>query len=251
MSLKKPISDEEMHDKIFVDSTSLKEILEKRFGPCSQSPRQIEAWVNKTNKWGQRKAVRHSGKMVEGRTLWVLKDKFLEVDAMNDLTKYHSYLRVHPMTTIGYARKSPGKESLETRCSLLQKMADRLKNRCLCTKIFVSPSSKADEPLMVRDSKKDCSKYLNVLIDCVGNMNDLCTILDRKFKPVRLVIIDYAGLSTEPNNVRDFFSRYTQVKGLVIDHGLTFEILKREDLLENEDILSRFDCRSNYKHRST
>ncbi|SAL98391.1 hypothetical protein [Absidia glauca] len=103
---------------------------------------------------------------------------------------------------------------------------------------------------MDRDKKKDNSKFVNSITGCNGDMKALKSLLDKKFKPIRLVVIDYAGFSTEPNDVRHFFERYTQVKQLVIDHGLTFEIFEQNDLCKNEDILSRFDCRSTPKHRS-
>jgi hypothetical protein len=142
---------------------------------------------------------------------------------MSDLDKYRTQLRNHPMTNIGYARKSPGKERFEVRRSLLQKMVTRLQDRCLCTKVYISPSSKSDEPLMDRDKKKDNSKFVNSITGCNGDMKGnnfmlLCSLLfivhnfvalksllDKKFKPIRLVVIDYAGFSTEPNDVRHFF----------------------------------------------
>ncbi|ORX52287.1 hypothetical protein DM01DRAFT_1059365 [Hesseltinella vesiculosa] len=155
-----------------------------------------------------------------------------------------------PMTTVGYARKSPGKERFDARCSLLRKLVKRLEDRGLCTKVFISPSSQSDEPIMLRDEKKDNSMFLASISSCMGDMKNFRAMLNKKFKPVRLVVIDYAGLSTEPNDVRGFFRQYPQIKELVIDHGLTFEVIDRGDLLDNDDVLSRFDCRTSPKHRS-
>jgi hypothetical protein len=137
--------------------------------------------------------------------LWIVQDKYLEVNVMSDLVKYRTQLRNHPMTSIGYARKSPDKERFEVRRSLLQKMVTRLQDRCLCTKVYISPSSKSDEPLMDRDKNKDNSKFVNSITGCNGDMKALRSLLDKKFKPIRLVVIDYAGFSTEPNDVRHFF----------------------------------------------
>ncbi|ORX61676.1 hypothetical protein DM01DRAFT_32480 [Hesseltinella vesiculosa] len=131
-------------------------------------------------------------------------------------------------------------------------MVTRLQDRCLCTKVYVSPSSKSDEPFLDRDKNKDNSKFVNSITGCNGDMKALRSLLAKKFKPIRLVVpvIDYAGFSTEPNNVRQFFEQHTQVKELVVDHGITFEIFEQNDLCENEGILSRFNCRSSPKHRS-
>ncbi|ORX51873.1 hypothetical protein DM01DRAFT_1289165, partial [Hesseltinella vesiculosa] len=123
---------------------------------------------------------------------------------------------------------------------------DGLHERCFCTKVFVSPCSKSDEPLLNRDRKKDNTRFVDSITGC----QDLRSMLGTKFKPIRLVVIDYAGLSTEPNDIRAFFQRYKQVRELVVDHGLTFEVFEQTDLQQNDDILSRFDCRSSPKHRS-
>ncbi|KAI9319847.1 hypothetical protein BX666DRAFT_1875789 [Dichotomocladium elegans] len=171
MSLKQPVTNNNLYEQLFADSTRL------RFGPLKNTPRQIETWISKSNLWGNRHNLRQGGTQVEGRLLWIVQDKYLEVNVMSDLVKYRTQLRNHPMTNIGYARKSPGKERFEQ----VRKFHHWL-------------------------------QWWHESIEIV---------------------------TAEPNDVRHFFERYTQVEQLVIDHGLTFEIFE-----------SRFDCRSTPKHRS-
>ncbi|KAI8076319.1 uncharacterized protein BX664DRAFT_50302 [Halteromyces radiatus] len=174
----------------------------------------------------------------------------MKINAFEDLANYNKHLRANPITTIGYARKSKGRERFTTRCNLLSKMVERLEAQCLCTKIFVSPSSNANEELEKRDTNSNNSNYLKAL-QVNGDMKDLCRLLNTKFKPVRLVAIDFAGLTTEPNDLRQFIRKYTQIQEVVIDHGVTFSIYSRHDLLENEDIISKFNCRTGFIRRSS
>ena len=92
---------------------------------------------------------------------------------MDDLIKYQIHLRSHPMTTIDYARKSPGKERFEARRVLLQKMVSWLQDRCLCTKVYLSLCSKSDEPLMTRDQCKDNAEYVDSITGCIGDMKGM------------------------------------------------------------------------------
>jgi hypothetical protein len=63
-----------------VDSTRLKNILEKRFGPLKNTPRQLETWISKSNLWGDRHNLRQGATQVEGRLLWIVQDKYLGKD---------------------------------------------------------------------------------------------------------------------------------------------------------------------------
>lgn len=70
-----------LFERIFLSSVEQKSILEKRFGPITNSTKQIEGWINSCNAWGEREAVKLHGKKMEGRWLWVLLDKHLGVNA--------------------------------------------------------------------------------------------------------------------------------------------------------------------------
>ncbi|KAL0073711.1 hypothetical protein J3Q64DRAFT_1606807, partial [Phycomyces blakesleeanus] len=74
-------------------------------------------------------------------------DKHLGINVTEDLVKYEQHCRHHPMTTIGYARKSKGKERINTRCNLLSEMIHRLRTRSLCTKVYISSCCDAKETI--------------------------------------------------------------------------------------------------------
>ncbi|ORX54058.1 hypothetical protein DM01DRAFT_1287208, partial [Hesseltinella vesiculosa] len=89
---------------------------------------------------------------------------------VNHLPTYHLFieqLKTNGYEIIGYARKSAGSEELDTRVRLLQCMIDKLKERSLATKVFVSTSSSASQPLCERDIVKD-AKVLEKLIGLSG-----------------------------------------------------------------------------------
>lgn len=73
---------------------------------------------------------------------------------MENIKQYRSQCRVEPerWVNIGYARKSPSKESTTTRIDLLEAMVKKLKTKLLCSQMFVSYSSTADSPFESRDS---------------------------------------------------------------------------------------------------
>ncbi|KAK4509789.1 uncharacterized protein ATC70_007092 [Mucor velutinosus] len=239
-----------LFEYIFVTSIQQKLILERRFGPATNTTRQIEGWVNSCSVWGKRTAMKSDGKKLEGRWLWVLLDKHLDINVIEDLARYEQHCRHHPMTTIGYARKSKGKERTNTRCKLLSEMVHRLRKKSLCTKVYVSPYCDANQPLESRDSKGNYKHHLELIDDCDGDMTTFMKLLKTKFKPIRLAVIDFAGLSTEPNDIRAFVKKFTQIEEIVIDHGLTFTVLSRHDLLTNQAIINKFDCRTGCVKRS-
>ncbi|SAL95962.1 hypothetical protein [Absidia glauca] len=56
-----------LFEHIFLTSVQQKSILEKRFGPVTNSTKQIEGWTNSCNAWGKRTAMKSNGKKLEGR----------------------------------------------------------------------------------------------------------------------------------------------------------------------------------------
>jgi hypothetical protein len=56
---------------------------------------------------------------------------------------------------VGYVRKSPGDEDIETRTRLLQDMVDKLYDRSQVDKVFVSQMSYSDEPIASRDLQNE------------------------------------------------------------------------------------------------
>lgn len=85
MALTQPVSNTKMYELLFVDSNKLNEILEKRFNPLMNTLRQIETWVNKSNTWDNVVCPDRQESPVEGRYVWVLKDKYLGKDKKKEL----------------------------------------------------------------------------------------------------------------------------------------------------------------------
>ncbi|KAL1926313.1 hypothetical protein VTP01DRAFT_5834 [Rhizomucor pusillus] len=81
-------------------------------------------------------------------------------------------------------------------------MVARLEERSLVVKIYVSPSCDAKEPLEQRDMPASRA-LIRKLKDVEGTMQ----VLAKDEKYVCLVVLDFAGLSTDPNDVYDHTCR--------------------------------------------
>ncbi|CAO3695764.1 unnamed protein product [Umbelopsis ramanniana] len=187
---------------------------------------------------------------VRGRWLWLLKQSYQT--AITFQTTYTKHVQATPdVVTIGYARKSHGKESLEKRAELLQVMIDKLRQRCLCRKVYVSPTCSASMPLHKRDMKPD-TITADELTHCAGDMHNLLHRLRTNMKPVRLAIIDYAGFSTDFGDLQAFFRKYHQVVEIVVDTEYTFDLMTRAEILlnNNNSISNKFNCRIGPQKRS-
>ncbi|KAI9499002.1 hypothetical protein BDB00DRAFT_797749 [Zychaea mexicana] len=163
-------------------------------------------------------------------------------DTSDSVKAYWKYLQHDTKyITIGYARKSPTDETKESRIHSLQLMVNKLYFRGKCEEVFVSPICKADQPILERDSPKQD----DLLLHLKGSHSDILDLVARihfSQKPFCLVIIDYAGLSTLLNDINIFLEQCSNIKEVVVDHGSSFEILSRFDLLKNLD-LEKFKCR--------
>ncbi|KAI7858670.1 hypothetical protein BDC45DRAFT_434002, partial [Circinella umbellata] len=103
---------------------------------------------------------------------------------------------------IGLARKTPGKEADNVRTQLLEKIAAHLRTRSLVDKVLISPSCKSSEPIENRDHKEDViGSYAD------GNAQGMLDMLKKTRKSMVIVIIDYAGLTTDPDDLL-LFIRY-------------------------------------------
>ncbi|KAG2201751.1 hypothetical protein INT47_002011 [Mucor saturninus] len=107
-------------------------------------------------------------------------------------------------TTIGYARKSLSNEFKSVRLRLLESMTSILVDPCRCSKIFVTPLCNANSPLLERDLKR--SPLTKDVRHAYGDMHDLISYVKTSMRPIRLVVIDYAGLTTSPQDLYNFIS---------------------------------------------
>ncbi|KAL7322342.1 hypothetical protein PS15p_211971 [Mucor circinelloides] len=63
------------------------------------------------------------------------------------------------------------------------------------------------------------------LYNCAGTIQDLIHRLQTDMKPVRLVVIDYAGLPTDFEDIYQFVTKYKQIVELVVDAEYTFDVI--------------------------
>ncbi|CAO3691999.1 unnamed protein product [Rhizopus microsporus] len=114
------------------------------------------------------------------------------------------YIQHDNSVNIRYVRKSKTQEATGKRVDLLQKMMDHLRAKSLCRKVFVSPSSNANDPLIQRDEKLKPSMQatLQRLRHINGDCQDLITELQTARSPLRLIVQDFTGLSTVQDDIR-------------------------------------------------
>ncbi|KAG1140683.1 hypothetical protein G6F37_012940 [Rhizopus arrhizus] len=147
-----------------------------------------------------------SGK-VSVRSLFVAKEQYIAKKVLDYLPHYQLFvqnLKKERYNIVGYARKSRTNENDESRIRLLQQMTRRLKERSLVDKIFVSPRANANELMVERDliKNEDLLKQLNV----DGDAQDLLNYINKN-KKICLIILGYAGLSTNCKDLETFLRR--------------------------------------------
>ncbi|KAI8137805.1 hypothetical protein BJV82DRAFT_332219 [Fennellomyces sp. T-0311] len=127
-------------------------------------------------------------------------------------------------------------------------MATKLINRCLCTKVFASPSCLASSALVRRDYTIDRT-ILSKLKTCDGHMQDLCGFLSTTTANVRLCVIDYAGLSDNPRDKQSFIKLYRCIKEVAVDCLGIVKVYRRHDILKG-DVAKKFKSRKGPVRRS-
>ncbi|KAL0096278.1 hypothetical protein J3Q64DRAFT_1816784 [Phycomyces blakesleeanus] len=70
-----------------------------------------------------------------------------------------------------------------------------------CEEVFLSPICKADQPILETNSPKQ-DDLLKHLKGSHGDIPDLVARVYFSYRPSHLVIIDYTGFSTSPNDIR-------------------------------------------------
>ncbi|PHZ16097.1 uncharacterized protein RHIMIDRAFT_246683 [Rhizopus microsporus ATCC 52813] len=150
--------------------------------------------------------------MISVRLLHVLKKdyfaKIIEriVFLLHDHQTEIRNLKQQEFTVIGYARKSKSGEDVETRTRLLNLMCKRLKERSLVDHVFVSYASQGNDQLAKRDLKQTSETYKGLHAE--GSTQDMMRFITNTEK-VCLVVLDYAGLSTNSNDLYENLLRRT------------------------------------------
>ncbi|KAG0735269.1 hypothetical protein G6F23_011707 [Rhizopus arrhizus] len=185
--------------------------------------------------------------------LYVLDNKYQDnvlqniVQYDNKFQEFIQEQKKNGFKIIGYARKSPGEKDTEKRARLLRTMIDKLKSRSLIQNVFVSECSSANDPLHKRDAGQVGFEGAD------GSTKDMLEFLKVFESKVILVTLDYAGLSTNVEDLKEFLREYESVEKVVADRlpvKPEMEIFNRETLLLDEDAISKFDCRKRSVQRS-
>ncbi|KAG0768399.1 hypothetical protein G6F57_001237 [Rhizopus arrhizus] len=134
---------------------------------------------------------------------------------------------------LAYVRKSPGNEDEVTRARLTTYMAESLRKYCHCRKIFVSDGSRIDAPILARDINGGPKVF-------DGNIQGMFSYLAFSTKKIRLYVIDYAGLSTDPNDIQRVIKIYKNIKELTVVHRSDIEILSHLNL-KNNTVIKKFE----------
>ncbi|CEP11880.1 hypothetical protein [Parasitella parasitica] len=188
------------------------------------------------------------GMKKHGRWLWVLKEEYHA--PMNGHALYVRHIQASSsIITIGYARKSHCSEPKDARIRLLQEMINKLRSRCLTRKVYVSPRSNASMAFEQRDKNESNVSAIEELTHCAGSTQDLIHRLRTNTKPMRLVVIDYAGLSTDFSDIQELFMKYNQFVELIGDLDFIFDLVSRQDILTDKGVSAKFNCRIGPKKR--
>ncbi|CAO3664519.1 unnamed protein product [Rhizopus stolonifer] len=200
---------------------------------------------------------KESGHQVKrARSLYAVKEKFFS-NIIKDITEYREEyqgyiqkLKKENHNVIGYARKSKGEVDDENRTRLIQLMCDRLRERSLVDKLFVSVCSNANHPISERDVK--VNKKIIEKLDVDGNTQEMLQYISTNQK-ICLVVLDYAGLTTDPNDLKKFLEANKNIEKIIVDNfpqNNKVEIFERKEILNNPSRLEVFRCRASTCQRS-
>ncbi|CEP11410.1 hypothetical protein [Parasitella parasitica] len=158
----------------------------------------------KGNGFQSYKAAQH-GVNTRTRQLYVLKKEYIANLAKNIVMflpnhqNHIKQLKEQGYEIVGYARKSPGEQL--NRLANLTAMVNKLKERSLVDKCFVSRVCNASDKLGERDLRDTSTSNIQ---GTQGNTLDMIGYIASSNKKICLVVIDFAGLSTNQQNIYDF-----------------------------------------------
>lgn len=193
---------------------------------------------------------------VERKILYVMKPDdraFLARNINNYQHQHDEYikrLKMDGFDVIGYARKSPTKIPEDELKEILKNMISCLQSRSQVKDVYVSPSSRSNNPIAGRDMKT--IKDYTDLSGCVGNTQSLLNYLSSTTKKVCLVIVDYAALSTDPHDILLLIKNYKSLECIIVDRFKDvgkYEVYRRNDIIKSPEQLVSFDCRPKLPQR--
>ncbi|KAI7849803.1 hypothetical protein BDC45DRAFT_266637 [Circinella umbellata] len=126
-----------------------------------------------------------------------------------------------------------------------------MQSRSQVTNVYVSPRSHSKSPIASRDSTNE--QDFTDINGCVGNTQALLNYLSSTTRLVCMVIVDYAALSTDPDDIVRLVKNYNSLECIVVDRFKDvgkYEVYRRNEILQTPEQLAAFDCRQGYPHRS-
>ncbi|KAG0166085.1 hypothetical protein DFQ28_000675 [Apophysomyces sp. BC1034] len=252
-----PKHNKERYEFHYLSQQALFDLLKDHMPNISSycTARKVNDWISKESTLHRTKNMRQGHLQLKARPAWVLKQEFRE-NAIETVFNRHAFkqtVRNSPgWTTIGYARKSVSNESTKKRTALLQTMIENLHINDLCEKVYVSPMCSVNSELMIRDYHRSATTttVLQQLRFQDGDMQDFIVFAKTTTVNIRLVVLDYAGLTTKPDDLRKFVKSIKSIKEIVVDKGHKLECFTRHKLLNSDDI-QKSNCRTANVKRST
>ncbi|CAO3698272.1 unnamed protein product [Rhizopus stolonifer] len=186
-------------------------------------------------------------------SLYVLEDKYHANVIKNILEyneKYQAFLRTQKelgVEIVGYVRKSSCDKNEQNRIRVIKRMVDNLRSRSIVDKVFVSKTSNANQPFHKRDINADTMEETD------GTTTDFIEFLNATKKKVILVVLDYAGLTTNVEDLKEFLSEQRNITKIIVDRlpiTTEVEIFETELLLQDPKAIKKFDCRTRPIQRS-
>ncbi|ORX56728.1 hypothetical protein DM01DRAFT_1366537 [Hesseltinella vesiculosa] len=146
---------------------------------------QISRWLSKEAQFGPTKSIRQGPGVVTGRNFYVLKEEYIE-----------------------------------KRVQLLQRMVNILRIKDLCQHVYVSANINADSDLLARDEKRTAAT--KNIMNQLRYFLDFIMFAKTARQPIRLVVLDYRGLSSDPQNVHQFAKSYVTYAKSYVTKAMSF-----------------------------
>ncbi|KAG1050847.1 hypothetical protein G6F43_006913 [Rhizopus delemar] len=168
-----------------------------------------------------------------------------ELNKSKEQTDLRSYF-TKAATVIGYVRKSKGKEKDEVRVRLLETMAVRNTERCPVKAIYASLYSNSMDEIASRDLCEKSKSLIEQLNNVPGSAQDMMNHIKTANTDICLIVIDFAGLSRDSEDIRSFVRSHPKLKRISVDLlpiSNTVRTYSREDILLDHKFMKDFDCR--------
>ncbi|KAI7884752.1 uncharacterized protein EV154DRAFT_427886, partial [Mucor mucedo] len=150
---------------------------------------------------------------------------------------------------IGCIRKLKGKENDDVKVRLLETMAIRLTERYSVKTFYASPFSNSMDEITSRDLCEKSKSLVKRLNNVSGSVQDTMNHIKAANTNICLIVIDFAGLSRDSEDIRSFnysFRSHPKLKKISVDRLPIKNMVttyNKEDILLDHKFMKNFDCR--------